>query len=385
MKRIVMVIPNLSGGGAARVATILVNQWVEMGIDTHLVSFEPLGSPSVYPLSEHVKRHQIGHFASPPNPFGMLNTNIARASEVRKVLRVVRPDGVVSFLQEANVAAVIGSRGLRLPILISERNHPERNHTSGFKRLVRSWLYPQASRLVVQTQDIAHWFKAHLNLSCTVIPNPVGALDPSLTPSPLGSGRSGEGRFLLSLGRLEPQKGFDLLITAFARIAHDFPEWSLVIHGEGAERGALEAQIAELGLDDRVDLPGVTKEPIGKLLAADLYVHPARFEGYPNALLEALASGCCVVATDCPGATREVLADGRYGLLVATEDVEALAACLQDAMGNAALRGRFASVAQEAVRALGPAAIARRWLNELEDRGDITAVRRSATDVDGTL
>jgi GalNAc-alpha-(1->4)-GalNAc-alpha-(1->3)-diNAcBac-PP-undecaprenol alpha-1,4-N-acetyl-D-galactosaminyltransferase len=365
VRRVVMVIPNLTGGGAARVAAILVNEWAAMGVETHLVSFEDPGLSGLYQVSGAVRRHEIGHFASPRTPWGMIATNLGRARDLRKVLRAVRPEGVIAFLQEANVAAIIATRGLRIPVVISERNHPGHLPLPAVKRLIRAWAYPLATRICVQTADIASWFNAKLRLECTVIANPAPALDPAMQGSSLATGRAGEANFLLSLGRLEPQKGFDLLIEAFAKLVPDFPTWTLVIHGEGAERSKLEALAARLGVADRVALPGVTDQPSAKLLSADIYVHPARFEGYPNSLLEALAAGRCVVATDCPGATREVLADGRFGLLVNSEDVDALSLGLRQTMGNPNTRARFSALAPGALKQLSPTAIARRWLDVL--------------------
>lgn len=353
----------MTGGGAARVAAILIDQWSRMGIDAYLTTFEPKGAPSAYEISPAVQRIQIGYFASAQNPLGMLSTNWGRIRELRNVLRAVRPQAVVSFLLEANVVAVMAAQGLNIPVYISERNHPAHLRLSAPKRMIRRQLYPRASELCVQTTDIAKWFKEHLRIDCQVIPNPVNAADSTLRPSSLETGRPGETHRLLALGRLESQKGFDLLIKAFAMIAPEFPEWTLIIHGEGAERRALEEQINQLGLAKRAVLPGTTREPLAKLLAADIYVHPARFEGYPNALLEALVAARCVVATDCPGATREVLADGRYGLLARNEDVTGLAERLREAMGNAGLRERFSRLSHEAVRELTPSAIAQRWLD----------------------
>lgn len=364
-RRIVFVIPNMTGGGAARVAAILVNEWVALGVETHLLTFEPEGCPSAYFVDERVHRHQVGFFASPDNWLGMVDNNWGRVRALRKCIKETSPHAVVSFLLEANLAAVVAGFGINIPVLVGERNHPAYAPISRSKRIIRDIIYPRSAKLCVQTHDIARWYSDHLGLDAEIIPNPVMPVGDDAVPASLDTGRTGEAHRLLAMGRLEPQKGLDTLVEAFAIAASDLPDWSLVIHGEGSERGELETRIARLGLVGRVVLPGATNMPIGKLLAADLFVHPARYEGYPNALIEALAAGRCVVATDCPGATREILANGRYGLLVRSEDVTGLACQLKRAMSDAELRRQFASSARDAVRHLAPGAVAQQWLDTI--------------------
>jgi len=165
------------------------------------------------------------------------------------------------------------------------------------------------------------------------------------------------------LGRLEPQKAYGRLIEAFASVSGKHPEWDVVIHGEGSEREALEARVRALSLEDRVRLPGVTTDSYGALGQADLFVHTACYEGYPNAVIEACSVGLCVIAMDTPGATREILAGGELGMLVPEDDAEALAAALDRAMGDDALRQDYARRAPRAVARLSPSAIAQEWLD----------------------
>jgi glycosyltransferase involved in cell wall biosynthesis len=115
-------------------------------------------------------------------------------------------------------------------------------------------------------------------------------------------------------------------------------------------------------LSERIALPGVRQDIAAAFASADLFVLPSRYEGYPNVLLEALASGLAVIATDCPGATAEILQGGKYGLLVKPENIPALTAALERVMSDDRLRRRFAAQAREAVSALDVAVVGERWI-----------------------
>jgi glycosyltransferase involved in cell wall biosynthesis len=197
-----------------------------------------------------------------------------------------------------------------------------------------------------------------------VIPNPV-----LLEQDREGARRAGDepraAQEIVAAGRLVPQKGFDLLIESFAQLALIHPEWSLTIYGEGPERFALEAAICDRRLIGRIKLPGLCKDMRTALRQASLFVLPSRFEGYPNVLLEALACGCPVIATDCPGGVKEILGRGHYGVLVPSGNVARLAKALQAMMQDPAEREYYAARAPEAVKDLNVAAIAQRWIDLL--------------------
>jgi glycosyltransferase involved in cell wall biosynthesis len=140
------------------------------------------------------------------------------------------------------------------------------------------------------------------------------------------------------MGRLAPEKGFDLLIEAFARLAERFGDWGLAILGEGRLRGELESLAAERGLAGRVLLPGAVASPGSTLRKADLFVLSSRWEALPMALIEAMACGLPVVATRCISGAEPWIRPGENLLLVPTEDVPGLAAAMADLMQDEAQR-----------------------------------------------
>jgi glycosyltransferase involved in cell wall biosynthesis len=147
------------------------------------------------------------------------------------------------------------------------------------------------------------------------------------------------------MGRLDPQKGFDLLLHAFSKVASDFPGVSLVIMGEGPERANLETLAANLSLQTRATMPGRVGNPWPVLSHCDVFVLSSRFEGFPNALLEAMALGSAVISFNCPSGPAEMIRDGVNGLLVEPENPDALATAMAQLLNDDVLRNRLAEAA----------------------------------------
>jgi glycosyltransferase involved in cell wall biosynthesis len=357
--RIAFVIPSLGPGGAERVATLLASYWVGEGHEVVIATFD---APEVEPFFAVDPRVEVRGLSAKNATRGLavrLGTNAARLARLRALLRKVRPDAVVAFMTEANVVAIWAARGLGIPVVVSERNQPDRPGLGPFHKLARRLTYPAATALVVQSKDIAAWAKAHFRIPVHILPNPV------MPPANSSSHNPGGGHLLVSIGRLTHQKGFDVLLQSFAAIAAKYPDWRLAIYGEGPDRPALERLRLESGCAGQIDLPGLTKDSAETLHQASLFVLPSRFEGYPNVLLEALSQALPVIATDCPGATREILADGVHGMLVPPEDIAAMTAALDAMLSAIELRETYAAKARRAVAQLDVATIGRRWLDVL--------------------
>jgi glycosyltransferase involved in cell wall biosynthesis len=152
------------------------------------------------------------------------------------------------------------------------------------------------------------------------------------------------------MGRLVPDKQFDLLIDVFAQLAPDFPDWNLRIWGEGPERGALEQRIERLGLQSRISLPGRTETPWDELARGQAFVLSSLVEGFPNVLLEAMSLGLPCVAFDCPSGPREMTRDGQDALLAPAGNRDALRDALRRVMGDIALREQLGMRGSVAVR-----------------------------------
>jgi glycosyltransferase involved in cell wall biosynthesis len=341
--RIVLAISSLGSGGAERVIAVLAGALAARGHQVWLVTLSGT-EQDFYPVDSQVRRIGLHLMGDSPNVLHALRANARRIRALRRVVSDTAPHAVVSFMTSMNVLAILACRRLPVRLIISERVDPGAHREPKVWTALRSLLYHRADAIVVQTESIAAWFRQRLRgAQVVVIPNPVVPATVGATP------RQESDPFILAAGRLAHQKGFDLLIRAFATAAAQSRQLRLVIAGEGPERQPLHDLAAELGLDLQVSFPGQVRELSAMMKAAVAFILPSRYEGFPNVLLEALAAGVPCVATDAPGATREILADGAYGLLVPPEDVRALAQAIERITTDGELRRRYALAAAGAV------------------------------------
>lgn len=338
--RIVFVQAGLGAGGAEKIVSLLAEHRHELGDEVHVLAFSSPPGGSYFPYRDDIRVETPGT-ADRAGGRSMLRV-ARRISWLRSRFRALKPDLIVSFLTKINVLVTIASRGIGARVVISERNNPGMQTAHPFWRPASLLAARAADGIVMQTEQARATLPARAQARAVVIPNPC--------TMPSGArGRKGDGSRIVAVGRLDRQKGFDLLLEAFARAAPAMPGATLTIFGEGAERAALEAQIRALGLRDRVRLPGVTECPGAWLEAGDVFVLSSRFEGFPNVLVEALAGGLPAVAFDCPWGPSSILTDGKDGLLVPPQDVEALASALERLVTDAELRAALSAAASKTV------------------------------------
>ncbi len=356
--RITLVTGTLGSGGAERVLSLMANYWAIRSHDITLITISGIAE-DWYKLHSNVVRLGL-NLDVPSSHFGQaIYWNARRVIQLRRALRRSRPNVVISFLGTTNVLTLMASWGLGLPIIVSERNDPSQYHIGRVWEGLRAMLYRRADAVVVQTLSVGHWCSKLIGgKAIHVIPNPV---NPELNGSVKLLNRQGSGHTVVAVGRLGRQKGFDLLIQAFARCAAKHVDWSLAIIGEGRERTTLEALVATIGIADRVSLPGRVRDSFPILRGADLFVLSSRYEGFPNVLLEAMACGLPVIAADCPSGPRDIISDGVDGVLVPPSDVDALAAAMDRLMTDEVERQRLGAKALEVTERFSIDKIMEKW------------------------
>lgn len=368
--KILFFVSSMHAGGAERVAATLCSAWARQG---HQVTLAPTytGKGTLfYELDPKVNVQWVADRMG-----AAARTPLAPAVKLwvlRRMVRDLQPDVVVSFLTNVNVMVLLATLGMAVPVIVCERSNPgvSTSASSNLQRLRRR-LYPYAAMVTVQAEASVEPMKrmAPGVRRLAVVPNPLppdlplargstavpagghgagqaGDDTPSVPAPPAAVGR----RRLVAMGRLVPLKGYGRLIDVFARLAPHFPQWDLVIWGEGPQRDALERQAAACGLQQRVQLPGRTATPWSELLAADLFVLTSEVEGFPNALIEAMALGLPCVSVDCPSGPAEITRKGQDALLVPLNDEAALENALAALMRDAGLRERLGKEGARSVR-----------------------------------
>jgi GalNAc-alpha-(1->4)-GalNAc-alpha-(1->3)-diNAcBac-PP-undecaprenol alpha-1,4-N-acetyl-D-galactosaminyltransferase len=360
------LIPDMGPGGAQRVMAHLMSHFCRRHQIT-LLTWETTGNVPFYALPSQIRVVQAGLLGG---------RGVDRAVRIFSRLRVIRrevqrfrPDVVLSFMDTMNIVAIVGCLGCGTPIVISERVDPSQHDIGKARSWLRRWLYPLADCCVVQTEHVKAFFNRPPRPRLAVIPNPV--------PMPLQQAkpacRNDQGRFrIIAVGRLEKQKGFDLLIDAFAQIALSYPQWDLIIFGEGPERMSLEARVKRYELSGRVYLPGITAHLVAELTASHVMAFPSRYEGFPNALAEGLAAGLPAVGLLGVSGVEELIIDNETGLLVASAGgASALAEVLKRLMDDRDLRVRLGTRAKQHLERWRQEIICEQW-----ERGLVTVTER---------
>ncbi|RMH79172.1 MAG: glycosyltransferase family 4 protein [Calditrichaeota bacterium] len=346
-RRVLFAVSSLAPGGAERTVVELSAAFSQEGHHVGVLTLSGTESdhyvlhPSVERLAENIQWPSA-------NPWQSVVGNLSRQRIIRNSVRRFAPDVVLSFGDQTNVRLLAASLGTGIPVVVSERTDPRQHRIGAAWNNLRRWLYPRAAAVVVQTRSVAEWARGWIaEERLVVIPNHVRALQPAT----LGTRE----KAVLAVGRLDRFKGFDLLLRAFASSRLPVAGYRLILLGEGPERSNLEALAMRLGVFERLEMPGVVAEPEAWMARCEIFVLSSRYEGFPNVLLEAMAMGCAVVATDCPSGPAEIIEPGKNGILVPVDDADSLRNAmerlaenekLREQMGNAAIdvRKRFSRI-----------------------------------------
>jgi GalNAc-alpha-(1->4)-GalNAc-alpha-(1->3)-diNAcBac-PP-undecaprenol alpha-1,4-N-acetyl-D-galactosaminyltransferase len=350
---VVLVGGALDCGGAQRSMADMANYWADKGWQVTLATWSGPELPDFYSLSAAVSRIWLDVGSPDSSLIGKARAFARRIFRLRKLLRQAKPDAVVSFIDVSNIHTIVAALGLRVRVVISERTHPGVNFTvSSAWRVLRRLLYSRADQVVAQTQEAARWIEQVCRTAVLVIPNALRRLPaPQPQREPL----------IIAVGRLSREKGFDLLLEAFARICAHFPDWRLCIIGQGAEGPALKELAISLKLQGRVDFVGQVSDVETWMARAAVLVHPSRREGFPNVVLEAMAMGLAVICTDCRSGPAELIQDGINGRLVPVDDLEILVRAMSEVLVSPDLRKRLGAEAAKVRQRYEQSVVMKKW------------------------
>lgn len=347
------VIHSLDGGGAERVIAGLASRLARRQHSVDLITLDD-GQRNRHALDPAVRRRALDVLATPQRRVS-LGT---RLQVLRTALRRGEYDVVLSFCDATNLLVMLATRGMRRcpPIVLSERSDPARQSLGRFRDWLRARLYPRASAVVCLSDDVRATLSGAMDVAPVVIPT---AFDEP--PEDYSQRRRVEQQLrqraaetaelpvrFIAIGRLEPEKGFERLLDAFANL--DEPRtrtsWELEILGDGSLLQSLQELSRKRGLDSRVQFRGWVDSIWPHLAQSDVFVLPSFYEGFPSALLEAMAGRLAVVAVDAGGGVRETIIHGENGWLVENAFMPLLNG-LQLILDDSELRQRLARSAPE--------------------------------------
>jgi GalNAc-alpha-(1->4)-GalNAc-alpha-(1->3)-diNAcBac-PP-undecaprenol alpha-1,4-N-acetyl-D-galactosaminyltransferase len=346
--KVTLIIYALGGGGAERVMSILANYWASHGWDITLIMLVDPTEASFYQLDPRIKLRSLGIAEDSTNLLAAIANTYRRVKILRREIIASAPDVTISFMNSVNVYNILACWNLNIPTIVSEHTYPGANDAGKIWQFLMKKFYRYADLVTVLTQNAVPFYPIEGGYQTIVMPNPIATPEPVVAMDRLLPTFS-----LISVGRLDPRKGFDLLFRAFDQVHDRHPDWHLTILGEGEIRSELEALRSKLKLEDCVHLPGAVKNVSEYLYQADLFVMSSRVEGFPMALCEAMACGLPTIATDCLSGPSDIIDHGVNGLLVPPEDVDALAAGLEALMSDPDKRQQLAQNAPQILDRFG--------------------------------
>ncbi|WP_424940519.1 glycosyltransferase family 4 protein [Aliiroseovarius sp. S253] len=333
--RVLFIQGGFGTGGAEKVIAMIANHRVAQGDEVEVAAMRAPKDGTYYNYSPDVRLTVL----EPDVDMSAPANQMRRLRQVRRLIRDRKPDVVVSFLTKINVLTLVAGMGRRVPIVISERNNPGVQNNHPVWKKAAMLLGPRASAIVTLTERGRDQLPSKLHRRAHVIPNPCTPMNGSRNQ------KKSRATDLVAVGRLDWQKGFDLLMQSLAKLRETHPDINLTIFGEGPERPSLERLRSELELDGVVSMPGTTQKHGAWLGEGDIVVVTSRYEGFCNVVAEATLSGVPIVSFDCEFGPREMIQHEVNGLLVQTGNVEELTESLRRLIENAELRQGMAQAA----------------------------------------
>ncbi len=351
-------------GGAERVLADVSHGLCENGHDIKVLSFDKTGGKPFYPLHPNIRRICLG--LGNTHKQATIKETLTRIKTLRKAINEENPDIVIAFMHSMFIPLSISLMGSKTPVIASEHIVPAHYKTRKleFALLMLSSLFVR--KITVLSQAVKNSYPAFMHKKMVCIANPVGSPEQHADPK----GINDKQKIILSVGRLDPQKDQKTLISAFAQLAEKYPDWHLKIIGEGTLRPTLEQQIKDLKLEDRVSLPGITKDISAEYQKAHIFALPSLYESFGLATAEAMTHGLPVIGFEnCPG-TNELIINEQNGLSVIEKQnnrIDALSQALETLIQSPEKRHEFGQNGLAITQKFATESIIREWETCIEE------------------
>lgn len=353
MSKLIVSIATLGTGGAERVLSVLSSPLADQFDLVQYVLWE--GGEPFYPIDARVK------IVSLPELSGKKGRN-RQMTTFRRLIKREKPDLVLSFLTPYNMLVLLSTIGMKQKVVVAERTDPRRLLAGGKVGLwLRDCLYRRADGILTQTEYAKLCYDEKFLGKTTVIYNPVMMNDEQVGMAL----RTKKDHVFVAAGRLEPVKDQTVMIEAFAAFHKKYPDYRLVIYGEGPMHGALQEKIDSLELQEIVLLAGRTNDLWNKISSAEAFLLTSEYEGMSNALIEAMCLGLPVISTKVAGAT-DLIKDGENGFLIDVKDSDALAKCMWRLADGQELRERMGRSASKVYDLVRQDKICKQWIEYLK-------------------
>lgn len=361
MKKCMFLIPRMQGGGAERVMATLSNNLCR-DHQVQLVTFTD--ADSFYALDERVEIVGLGQSVNRKNKLTYMVSaalgGVKLLFSLRKQIRTYQPDVILSFLREPILFSIIFKMLgiIKCPLVVSERNDPTRE--SKFSRWFEKNFYQKADRIVCQSAKVCTFFPEKHRHKTVVIPNPIAA---SAIPERFEGERK---HTVVSVGRLRKQKNLSMLLRAFSRLPEKFADFDLEIYGGGNLEEELQEEIKNLGLSGRAKLMGVKKNVMHYIADSALFVMSSDYEGFPNALAEAMATGLPVISTDFSTGVAKDIIGKENGIVIPVGDEDALLSAMETMLSQEEKWDAFSRANRLLLETLSEENVVKMWVDVLD-------------------
>ncbi len=357
-RKLALYIGSMSKGGAERVFVNLADFFLKQGYQVVMVT-------QYKKEEEYVLPDGVTRILSDITPEETTNNRVInfyrRFHKLRTIWKMEKPDLVLSCVGKNNFMTIATTAFTKTNAVVSVVGEAKEEYPGKKMKMLANLLFPFATGVILQTECSKYFFNKRIQKTAVILPN-------SLNPLFLRKRYEGEReKKIVTVGRMDANKNQEMMIRAFAKLADKYPEYTFTIYGDGQLREYLQKLIQEFGLEERIFMPGIIPDVAGQIERASLFLLTSYSEGVSNALIEAMALGLPVIATDVPsGGTRELITHKENGYIIPTGKEEALVEAMDILLSDTLLAKKLGENASKLQEKLAPERVNKMWQTYFE-------------------